>query len=60
MTITKIIAMLGVIALSIALQVLTLIYGWGLEVKNLWAIILLGFFGQIFVHSIGRKVLEEK
>jgi len=60
MTATKFVAMLGVIAFAITLQVLTLIYGWGLEIKNLWAIIFLGFFGQIFVHSIGKKVLEDK
>ena len=60
MTITKFVAMLRVIAFAITLQVLTLIYGWGLEIKNLWAIIFLGFFGQIFVHSIGKKVLEDK
>ena len=60
MTVTKFVAMLGVIAFAITLQVLTLIYGWGLEIKNLWAIIFLGFIGQVFVHSIGKKVLEDK
>jgi hypothetical protein len=56
---TKLMASVAVIALAISLQVLTLTYGWGLEVKSWAVIILIGFFGQVFTHAIARKILDE-
>lgn len=57
---TKIIALIAVLALSLATSVLTLILGWGLQPKSWTAIILLGFVGNLIVHTIARKILDEK
>jgi hypothetical protein len=57
---TKVLALLCVTSISIAIYVLTLMWGWGLEPKNWWAIIGLGVFGQTIMYTIGRKVLDEK
>jgi hypothetical protein len=60
MKLTKIIAMISVVALAISVQVLTLIYGWGLEVKSWAAIIGWGVVGHTVVRAIGDAVLQDK
>jgi hypothetical protein len=57
--ITKLVALIAVVASSIGLSVATLIYGWGLEPKSWTAIILFGVVGQVVVSSIYRKIMED-
>lgn len=57
---TKLIALLTVLAVMVGLSVLTSIYGWGLTPKNWWWIIGVGLFGQIFMKLIGDAVMNEK
>lgn len=57
---TKLIALLGVLALSLTVSVLTLMLGWGLQPKSWTAIVLLGFFSNLIIHTIGRKIIDEK
>jgi hypothetical protein len=38
--------------LSIGCGIATLIYGWGLQPKNWWAIIGIGIFGQLVAQMI--------
>jgi hypothetical protein len=57
--ITKLMALIAITTIAIGLQVLTLIYGWGLEVKNWAAVILIGVFGQAFAQAVAGKILKE-
>jgi hypothetical protein len=57
--ITKLVALIAVVASSIGLSVATLIYGWGLEPKSWTAIIIFGIFGQVVVSSLYRKIMED-
>lgn len=56
---TKLVALLGIVCFGVGLQILTLIYGWGLEVKSWAAIILLGVVGQTFNNFLATKILKE-
>jgi len=58
--ITKLIAGLAVLSVSVAISVLTLIYGWGLQPQSWAAIILLGVVAQAFTQMLGRAILEDK
>lgn len=57
--ITKIVALLAVFAMSLTISVLTMVFGYGVLPKSWTAIVLLGFVGQIFVHGVARKILDE-
>ena len=56
---TKFLAVVALLAFSLAASVLTLMFGWGLEPKSWTAIVLVGFFGHLVVQVIGQKVLAE-
>lgn len=47
--ITKLIASLALLALAVVINIATMIFGWGLEPKSWTVIILIGFFGQMFI-----------
>ena len=47
------------IASSLALIVLTMIYGWGLEPKSWWWIIGVGFCVRILWDAVGSKLQKE-
>lgn len=55
----KVFALLFVLCVMVGLQVMVMIYGWGLEPKNWWWIIGVGLFGQTFMRMIGDKVLKD-
>lgn len=50
---------MAVIALSITVSVVTLIFGWGLEPKSWFVIVFVGFFGHLFVSMLNQRVLNE-
>jgi len=60
MNVTKFLALLFVSLLSILTTVLTLMWGWGMEPKNWWAIIGLGIVAQTVLYTIGKKVIDAK
>jgi len=43
----------------IGLQVLVMIYGWGLEPQSWWWIVGGGLVGMVFLNLVGKKVLKE-
>ena len=57
---SKILALFFVLAVTVGMSILTMIYGWGLEPKSWWWIIGVGVFGQVFMKVIGNKVFNEK
>lgn len=57
---SKITALFLLAVLSTVLQVLVLIYGWGLQPKSWWWIIGVGIFWAPAVRSWMEKVLKEK
>ena len=57
--ITKLLALMAVIALSITVSVVTLIFGWGLEPKSWAVIVFVGFFGHLFVSMVNQRLLNE-
>ena len=54
----KAIATIFVIFMLVAMQIVVMIYGWGLEPKSWGIIIGVGFFGTIIMRLIGDKVLK--
>jgi len=54
----KLIASITVIAVMVTLNILTMIYGWGLKAESWWWIIGVGIFAQIFMKAIGDAVLK--
>ncbi len=56
----KILALLFVFITLVVLNVLVMINGWGLEPKSWWWIIGVGVFAQLFMKTIGDKILEDK
>lgn len=50
---------MAVIALSITVSVVTLIFGWGLEPKSWAVIVFVGFFGQLTVSIVSQRVFKE-
>ena len=56
---TKFLALISVFCMAVGLQIVVMIYGWGLSPKNWWVIIGLGVIGSVFAHSIARKVIDE-
>jgi hypothetical protein len=58
-SITKFIAFLGVVSMMVALQILVMIFGWGLEAQSWWWIIGAGVFGTTFLRWLFEKVSKE-
>ncbi len=58
--ITKLIALFAIVTASIGLSIITLMYGWGLEPKNWWVIIICGIIGQTVVSSLYRTIMDDK
>jgi len=48
------------LCLAVALSILVLIHGWGLEPKSWWWIIGVGVFGQIMAQLIARVGLAKE
>lgn len=56
---TKLLAVMAVIAMAITINVVTLIFGWGLEPKSWLVIVCVGFFGQLTVSIVSQRVFKE-
>ena len=56
---SHILALLMVLGCMIGLQVLVMIYGWGLEPQSWWWIVGGGLVGMVFLNLVGKKVLKE-
>ncbi len=54
----KLLAGLFVLIVMVGLQVVVMIYGWGLAPKSWWVIVGIGVFGQTFMKMIGDKVIK--
>ena len=50
---------MAVIAMAITINVVTLIFGWGLEPKSWFVIVCVGFFGQLTVSIVSQRVFKE-
>jgi len=55
-TLTKFIAHLFFVIVCLLIDIGAHVYGWGLQIRSLWWIIGLGFFGQIFVKLVWDKI----
>jgi hypothetical protein len=58
MTMEKFLSLLFVICLSVALQILVMIFGWGLHPKSWWWIIGCGVIGVTFVKMLGDRLMN--
>ena len=56
----KILAMIFILTLSVGLQILVMIYGWGLQPKSWFWILGIGYFAEGIVRAIASKVVKEK
>ncbi|MDQ5870777.1 MAG: hypothetical protein M3547_01040 [Acidobacteriota bacterium] len=56
---TKLLALVLVLAILVGNSVLGLIYGWGLTPQNWWAIVGFGVVGQILGKAMLDAVLKE-
>ena len=56
---SKLLALLAVMAVSVATSILVSIYGWGLTPHSWKVIIGVGFIWQTFWSLIGERVLKE-
>ena len=56
---SKILAMLFMLSLSVLCQVLAMMYGWGLQAKSWWWIIGVGIFLNTVLISISRAIMDE-
>jgi RsiW-degrading membrane proteinase PrsW (M82 family) len=57
---SKLFALLFVLSLTIGLQILSYIYGWGMQPRSWWWIIGVGIFGHAFSMMIAQKIVKEK
>ena len=55
----KLMSVFFVLTVMIALQVVVMMYGWGLEPKSWWIIVGIGVFGQGFMKLIDDKCMKE-
>jgi len=58
MTLEKFIAIVFMLALSVGSTVAVNVYGWGLQPKSWLWIIGVGFFWNLSVHTLFKKILE--
>jgi len=56
---TKIVAAIAIMSATVGLQVLVLMYGWGLTPRSWWWILGGGIVGTIVVRAIGERVYKE-
>jgi hypothetical protein len=56
----KILALTFVFIIAVGMQIITMVYGWGLKPQNWWVIIGIGIFGQIFMKILGDAVIANK
>lgn len=57
--VSKLVAVVSIIAMGLALQILILTLGWGLELKSWGWVIGIGLFGQTWHAILARKVMED-
>jgi hypothetical protein len=54
----KVVALLCIISTAVAIEILVMIYGWGLHVRS-WAwIVILGIVGLAFVRLLGDEIMK--
>ncbi len=56
----KLLAILFVLTCIVALQVLIMMHGWGLEPRSWWWIVGGGVVGQTFLKALGDKALKSE
>jgi uncharacterized membrane protein YjjB (DUF3815 family) len=57
---SKFLALLFVILIAVGMQILTYIYGWGMQPRSWVWIIGVGVFGHMFSMMIAQKLVKEE
>lgn len=57
--VTKLIALLSVFGMTLLISVATMVYGYGVHPQSWGWIVGAGFFGNVFLHYVARKVIDD-